>query len=125
MAFNRYWGISRMRYFLFRFWSAIIGIFMIALSLFLQILLFLIIGIITIPMFLPQLNPLISFAALLILFNGVSCYEYFRKRRVVTLGNPVHKLAGMVTPDSSHVSMAFYLVPRGLDRVFTGTEFTG
>ena len=114
-----------MRYLLFRLWSALVGVIMIVLSLFLQLLLFLIFGVITIPMFLPQLNPLISLAGLFILFNGVSCYEYFRKRRVVILGNSVHKLAGLVTPDSSHASMAFYLVPRGLDRIFTGTEYTG
>lgn len=116
---------QQVRYLLFRLWSALLGIIMIALSLFLQSLLFLIIGLITIPMFLPQLNPLISFAGLFILFNGISCYEYYRKRRVVTLRNSVHKLAGMVMPDSSHASMALYLVPRGVDLIFTGTEYTG
>ena len=31
-------------------------------------------------------------------------------------------LIGMVKPDSSHVSMAFFLVPRGIDRILTGRE---
>lgn len=114
-----------MRYLIFRLWSALIGAIMITLSLVLQMLLFVIISSITIPMFLPQLSPIVSFVGLLLLFNSVSCYEYFRKRRVVTLGNSIHKLAGLVQPDSRRASMAFYLVPRGLDRIFTGTEFTG
>src|SRR4051794_6817803 len=91
-----------------RLWSVVVGLIMISLSLFLQLLIFMIIGGITIPMLLPTLNPRISVLALLILFNGVSCYEYFRRRKVVVLGNAVQKLKGLVKPDSGHVSMAFF-----------------
>jgi hypothetical protein len=114
-----------MRALLLRFWSVVVGIVMIAISLVLQLLIFIILGAVTIPMVFPNLDPRISVLSLLVLFNGVSCYEYFRKRRVVTLGNTVHKLAGLVKPDSSHTSMAFFLVPRGIDRIITGREFMG
>ena len=114
-----------MLFLLTRLWSIVVGLIMIAISLVLQLLIFMILGLITIPMALPNLDPRISILGLLVLFNGVSCYEYFRKRRVVTLGNTVHKLAGLVKPDSSHASMAFFLVPRGLDRIITGREFLG
>ncbi len=114
-----------MRAILSRVWSVIVGTFMIAVSLVFQLLLLVIPCLITIPIVLPNLDPRISVLGLLALFNGVSCYEYFRKRRVVTLGNTVHKLAGLVKPDSSHGSMAVFLVPRGIDRIMTGREFTG
>jgi hypothetical protein len=107
-----------------RLWSIVVGLVMIALSLFLQLLIFLIIGLITIPMFLPRLNPFVAIVGLLLVFNGVSCFEYFWRRRVVGLGNTIHRLEGMVKPDSSHVSMALFLVPRGIDRIITGRELT-
>jgi len=76
-------------------------------------------------MALPSLDGRISMLALLVLFNGVSCCEYFRKRRVVTLRGSVDKLAGVVKPGSSDYSMAFFLVPRGVDRINTGRELSG
>ena len=110
---------------LFRLWGVVVGIVMIALSLVTQLLIFLIIAGIAIPMALPQLNPGISLAALLVLFNGVSCYEYFRLRRVVTVRDTVGKLAGLVRPNAESASMAFFLVPRGIDRILTGREYAG
>ena len=105
-------------------WSVVVGVFMIVLSLFVQLNLFIIPCVAIIPSFLPSLDPRVSMPGLLILFNMVSCYEYFCKRRVVTLGGAVNKLAGLVKPDSGHLSMVFFLVPRGIDRIITGRELT-
>jgi hypothetical protein len=44
--------------------------------------------------------------------------------RVVMLGGRIDQLKGLVRPDSGHVSMAFFLVPRGIDRIVTGRELT-
>jgi hypothetical protein len=114
-----------MLFLLRRLWDIVVGSSMIVLSLFFQLLLLLIICTITIPMFFPSLSPIVSLPALLILFNGISCYEYFRRRRVVTLNNTIHKFKGLVRPDSRHAAMAIFLVPRGIDRILTGSEFTG
>jgi hypothetical protein len=109
-----------------RLWGILVGVVMIALSLLIQFLLFIIIAVIVVPLVLPRVDPWISVLALMILINSVSCYEYFRKRRVVTLGSStVHKLAGVVRPTSGHAVMAFFLVPRGIDRIIRGREFTG
>jgi hypothetical protein len=97
---------------------------MISLSLLVQLPIFMILGSIVVPFVLPSLNPWTSILALFVIFNGVSCYEYFRKRRVVTLGGAVHKLSGLVQPRFSHLSMVFFLVPRGIDRTITGRELT-
>ena len=114
-----------MLYLLGRVWSAGVGLVMIAASLILQLLLFVLLAVAAIRPVLPDLDPRIAVAALLVLFNGVACFEYFRRRRVVGLGNAVHKLAGLVRPDSSHASMAIFLVPRGIDRIVTGRERAG
>jgi hypothetical protein len=42
----------------------------------------------------------------------------------VMLGGRIDQLKGLVRPDSGHVSMAFFLVPRGIDRIVTGRELT-
>lgn len=108
-----------------RIWSALVGLLMIALSLIMQMLVFLIIGMFTVPQFLPQLDPRITILALLLLFNGVSCFEYFRKKRVVKLESTVQALGVIAGANSAHASMAVFLVPRGIDRILTGRELGG
>jgi hypothetical protein len=114
-----------MRTLLWRVWSVCVGIVMISLSLLVQLPIFMILGSIVVPLVLPKVNPWTSILALFVIFNGVSCYEYFFKRRVATLGGAVHKLAGVVQPRSSHLPMVFFLVPRGIDRIVMGRELTG
>ncbi len=97
---------------------------MIALSLFLQSLIFLLIAGICIPQLLPKLDARISFLSLVFLFNSVSCYEYFRKRKVVILKSKIEALSVIHMPSSEHVSMAFFLIPRGIDCILTGRELT-
>ena len=108
--------------FLPRFWSVLVGLLMVAVSLSLQFCVFLILSGVVIPMLLTKLDPRMSFIGLLLLFNGVSCLENFRQRKCVGLGNWVHKLQGFATTDSRHISMGIFLLPRGLDRIFTGRE---
>ncbi len=98
---------------------------MIVLSLLAQLAIFLPLASILTPLVLPEVNPWYGVLALYVLVNSVSCYEYFRKRRVVAMRSTVHKLAGLVRPTTSHAVMAFFLVPRGIDRIVTGREFTG
>jgi hypothetical protein len=64
---------------------------------------------------------------LFLLFNGISLYEYFVKRRVKRLGTPslgsgVDALKATVAADSGHVSMIMFLLPRGIDRIISGKE---
>ena len=106
-----------MRALLSRLWGIVIGVMMIALSLLAQLLIFMVIGTILTAAFLPRLDPWIAIFGLLALFNAVACYEYFRRRRVATLGGTVHKLAGLIRPNSGHTSMVIFLVPRGIDRI--------
>jgi hypothetical protein len=108
-----------------RLWGIVIGIMMIALSLLAQLLIFMVIGTILTAAFLRSLDPWIAIFGLLVLFNGVACYEYFRRRRVATLGGSVHKLAGLVRRDSGHYAMVIFLVLRGIDRIITGRELKG
>ena len=42
---------------------------------------------IVIPHVLPKADLWLSILVLMVLINSISCYEYFRKRRVVTLGH--------------------------------------
>ena len=107
-----------------RIWGVGVGLVMIAASLLLQLLLFLVLAV-GLSLQLPGLDLRLPVVALLVLFNGVACFEYFRRGRVVGLRGTVHKLAGLVQPESSHVSMAIFLVPRGIDRILTGRERTG
>ncbi len=50
---------------------------MIAAGLLTWLLIFMVIGAIVIPMVLPRVEPWYSILALFIVFNGISCYEYF------------------------------------------------
>ncbi len=114
-----------MRTLLWRLWGIFVGAVMIVLSLLAQLVIFLPLASILTPLVLPAVNPWYGVLALYVLVNSVSCYEYFRKRRVVAMRSTVHKLAGLVRPTTSHAVMAFFLVPRGIDRILTGREFTG
>jgi hypothetical protein len=114
-----------MRWLLFRLWSAVVGIIMISLSLLVQLPIFMMLSAILVPLVLPNANLWAGILAFFVLFNGVCFFEYFRKRRVATLGGAVHKLAGLVQPRSSHLLMVLFLVPRGIDRIVTGRELTG
>lgn len=105
-----------------RLLSVVAGLVMIVLSLIVQLLIFTILGLITVPMVLPGLDPRASVLALLFLYNGASCYEYFRRRKVVGLRGRLHALEGLVMPGAGHVSMAIFLVPRGVERIATGRE---
>jgi hypothetical protein len=109
-----------------RLWGVVVGIVMIALSLLVQLPLVMMFTAIVIPHVLPKADLWVSILVLMVLINSISCYEYFRKRRVVTLGrSTVHKLAGVIRPRTSHAVMAFFLVPRGIDRIITGRENMG
>ncbi len=114
-----------MRWLLFRLWSVVVGLIMISLSLLVQLPIFMMLSAILVPLVLPNANLWYGILAFFILFNGVCFYEYFRKRRVATLGGAVHKLAGVIQPRSSHLVMVLFLVPRGIDRIVMGRELTG
>ena len=75
-----------MRWLLFRLWSVVRRHLMISLSLLVQLPIFMMLSAILVPLVLPNVNLWAGILAFFVLFNGVSCYEYFRKRRVATLG---------------------------------------
>ncbi len=114
-----------MRWLFSRLWSVCVGILMISLSLLVQLPIFMMLSAIVVPLILPNVNLWTAILAFFVTFNGVSCFEYFIRRRVATLGGGVHKLAGVVQPRSSHLPMVLFLVPRGIDRIVTGRELTG
>jgi hypothetical protein len=114
-----------MRTLFWRLWSVFVGTLMIVLSLLAQLAIFLPLASILTPLVFPKINPWYGVLALYVLVNCVSCYEYFRKRRVVVMRSKVLQLSALVRPRTSHAVMAFFLVPRGIDRIITGREFTG
>jgi hypothetical protein len=114
-----------MRTLFWRLWSVFVGFVMIILSLLAQLAIFLPLASILTPLVLPKVNVWYAILALYVLVNSVSCYEYFCKRRVVVMRSKVHQLSALVRPRTSHAVMAFFLVPRGIDRIVTGREFTG
>lgn len=121
-----------MNFYLKRTWDVVISLFAIALSFILQFIFFGMLsmgaagisevsGLSTIKEF-PAGKCIIFF---FVLFNGLACWEYFRKRRhasVIDGESQIVRLA--VGPDSGHLTGAIFLVPRGIDRIFTGTELT-
>ncbi|MCE9547750.1 MAG: hypothetical protein K8T25_19945 [Planctomycetia bacterium] len=114
-----------------RLWDTFVGLLMIALSLLLQLLLFMLFSMSVVPMLAKwcgasdrvcDLAELIAFYSLFVLFNGVSCFEYFRRRKVATLYDSQGRLQTAHVGDVAQVSMAIFLVPRGLQRIFAGSE---
>ena len=69
----------------------------------------------------------VLFIGAFLLFNGISIYEYFVKKRVAKLGSGsvrevIDGLRAVVAADSQHLSMIIFLLPRGIDRILNGKE---
>ena len=117
-----------------RLWDVIVGAVMITLSLIVQLFLHFPLAVSMVALWYPyeipeeaeDLVPKIV-VGLALVFNGIACFEYFRRKRQATLGGRglrpgVHALKAIAAPDSGHISWAIFLVPRGLDRVLFGKE---
>jgi hypothetical protein len=117
-----------------RVWDFLVGSVMIALSLAVQMFLYcpLAFGMIGLwhPYEVPEgaddLAPMIV-VGLALVFNGIACFEYFRRKRQATLGGRglrpgIHAFKAITSPDSGHIAWAIFLVPRGLDRILFGKE---
>ena len=115
----------------------LVGFTMIFLSLFCQLIVFTpmsfipfaILDVFDIPADGPEVQ-IIIYLSYALLFNGIACYTYFKKKTVVTLGTPglrpaIHAFKAIAAPDSAHISFVIYLVPRGIDRIFYGKEYIG
>ena len=116
-----------------RIWNGFLGLVMICSSLMIQAGVFILFGGIAIPSALNQagvriggsgLVEMMIVLGLFLLYNGVSCFDYFRRNRMVTrIDGPgdARKILvkGFGTTD---LVLALYLVPRGMDRIATGMD---
>ncbi|MBN2310844.1 MAG: hypothetical protein JXR94_17855 [Candidatus Hydrogenedentes bacterium] len=117
-----------------RIWDVIVGMVMIVLSLAVQSIFYVFL---LFPAFailealqMDYDSPALQWVLLgsyAVLFNGIACFEYFRRRRQATLGGAglspgVHAFKAVAIPDSGHIAWAIFLVPRGLDRILFGKE---
>lgn len=60
---------------------------------------------------------------LVLIFNGIAFWEYFRRRRMAHMGRPVRAVAdAVVGVSSTTVAHIIFLIPRAIDRIFTGRE---
>ena len=79
---------------------------------------------------LPKEGPAIQWTIIgfyAAVFNGIACFEYFRRRRQATLGTTslrknIHAFKAVASPDSKHIAWALFLGPRGIDRIAFGRE---
>lgn len=121
-----------------RVWDVCVGLVMIALSacvqfIFLNMLMFVVYAIMN-PYETSELasNPYFHWgcvALFALLFNGIACFEYFRRQRMAQLGGPgmragIHALKAVAKPDSGHIAWSIFLVPRGIDRIVFGKELS-
>jgi len=62
---------------------------------------------------------------LLVAFNAIAFYEYFRKRRMASITRSgVHGLEAIVEPDSAHVAGILFMIPRAVDVILRGKDLT-
>ena len=117
-----------------RMWDVMIGSMMILLSLAVQLLFYVFLSFpayaVLEAFHLPTEGPVIQWAIIgfyAVVFNGIACFEYFRRRKLATLGTAtvrksIHAFKAVASPDSKHIAWSIFLVPRGIDRIAFGRE---